>query len=913
MIGTLAFLVVSWSSTAFAGSVNAEPGGPYTLDAESAILLDGNGSSASGNCGILEYRWDLDNDGSYDTSYSTNSTTVFSAVGYDGLNLETVVLEVRAECSGDLKDDDDDTTVTIHNVDPVISGISASPSAEEGAVVPLGVSYTDVEGADTHAVIWSFGDGSSGSGDSTSHTWSDDGVYGITVTVVDDDGGSDSTSTTIAISNVDPVVDSLLGDSSGSEGETLSWSCGATDAGPDDTLAFSWQFGDGNSSTGTAASNVFVDDGSYTVTCTATDDDGGSGASSVAVLIANVSPTISASPGASVEEGVAYTVVPSFSDPGSVDIHTWSGSFPAGVSLDSLTGSLAWTPGYADIGTHAMSLTLTDDDGGTDTLSWSVEVLLVDLDGDGMSDAWEDEVGLDSSDASDVGADADADGRSAFEEFQAGTDPFSYDGPGIPALDSPDDEGELSDLQAVLSVLHASSPNGDTLLYSFELYEEAAMATLMATTSSVEEEADGTTPWALGGVLAENTWYWWRSSAADDWASGGWSDAWSFFYNTVNEAPAAPSTQFPFEGSVTSTVNPVLVLDEATDPDNDALTYVFVVLDADENEVATVTGVVGADGRVEWELDVELADGEQYCWYGYAVDDEGLESDTSELVCFVVDTEAGAPSAPEILFPEDRSSVNTTLVEIEIDNGVDPEGRETVHLFELDTDSAFASEDLISGTIPSGPNGGTTWEVVGLEDNADYFLRVLCSDGADFSDWAESEFSVHTGNQAPATPMLSGPDDGALFLDGDALEVANATDPDGDAVVYDFRVMDLLREQVQGGDDVQEDGSGTTSWIPGSLEEGTYLWTARSIDSWGMPSAWATERELEVSPDGGDDSGVGIPEDTGFDGEDELLDKDLALSPTGCGCASVSTGRLSNMLPVLCVLVVGFRRRGRLA
>src|SRR5262249_17523912 len=128
---------------------------------------------------------------------------------------------------------------------------------------------------------------------SASHQYLDDNptgtasdVYPITVAVTDDDTGAASAGTSVTVNNVAPVVDTITGPSSSPRvrGQTLTFSSRFTDVGSPDTHQVTWNLGDGTGDFGPtgavqgtviAAAHVFTASGTYTVTLTVQDDDGG--------------------------------------------------------------------------------------------------------------------------------------------------------------------------------------------------------------------------------------------------------------------------------------------------------------------------------------------------------------------------------------------------------------------------------------------------------------------------------------------------------------------------------------------------------------------------------------------------------------------------------------------------------------
>lgn len=193
----------------------SDPGGPYTVDEGSTIQLDGTLSNDPDGT-ITLFEWDLDGDGIFgETGLNavngdeTGSTPVFNATALDGLSVVSVELRVT---DNDGETNTASTTVTVENVNPVV-GINLSPISSEQGEGFLMVLLTDPPIADSYSGTIDWGDGTdlevleSVIGPrSADHFYAEDGVYTVTVTVTDDDGGVGQASAEITVIIDDPVV-----------------------------------------------------------------------------------------------------------------------------------------------------------------------------------------------------------------------------------------------------------------------------------------------------------------------------------------------------------------------------------------------------------------------------------------------------------------------------------------------------------------------------------------------------------------------------------------------------------------------------------------------------------------------------------------------------------------------------------
>ncbi|UCG68664.1 MAG: hypothetical protein JSV09_12790 [Thermoplasmata archaeon] len=179
--------------------INSEPtavlGGPYTAEEGTEITLDASGSwDPDGD--VLQYRWDFDGDGEWDTEYSDSPTAPYI---WDDQYTGTVTVEVYDGFVTSTAT----TTVEVLNADPSITDllITLDPTPV-GTSVDLSGTFTDPGILDTHTATIDWGDSttssgtvieSDGSGTVTAdHPYTTPGVYSITLTVEDLDGGSAS-------------------------------------------------------------------------------------------------------------------------------------------------------------------------------------------------------------------------------------------------------------------------------------------------------------------------------------------------------------------------------------------------------------------------------------------------------------------------------------------------------------------------------------------------------------------------------------------------------------------------------------------------------------------------------------------------------------------------------------------------
>lgn len=329
---------------------NAEPSAEFSVDVTDLLVaVDASGSSDPDG-EIVSYSWDF---GDGQSSADAVATHTYQEPGQYEVTLTVV-------------DDDGATNTATQEVSVVRPAENVAPEAKlvlqvnQLTITADGTTSTDSDG-EVVLYEWDFGDGESATGPTTSHVYSSDGTYVVTLTVTDDDGATSQASEQVVASSPPINLDPEAGFSTSLNGLTVALDA-AQSVDPDGSIVdYAWDLGDGRTASGSSLLHTYDAAGTYEVTLTVTDNGGLTSTATESVEVTGDVPE-GQPPTASFDmspSGLAVQFDASASsDPdGAVAAYQWD--FGDGQTGDGVTVGHS----YGESGEYEVILTVVDDTG----------------------------------------------------------------------------------------------------------------------------------------------------------------------------------------------------------------------------------------------------------------------------------------------------------------------------------------------------------------------------------------------------------------------------------------------------------------------------------------------------------------------------------------------------------------------
>jgi len=311
-------------------------------------------TSLSSDRSIVNWTWNFD-DGSY--SYTVNTNYSYSNNGTYNVTLTVTDNDGASDTSFKI--------INVSNVGPTADFTYLPVSPTTSDVVQFNDTSFDTDGIIVNW-SWDFGDGNNSFLQNPTHQYTNNTVYNVSLTIIDDDGVNGSIIKQLTIENTLPVANYSYQPPNPSTADIIQFNDSSFD--PDGFLvSWFWDFDDGNTSTQQHPTHQYADNGTYQVSLTVEDEEGGSNVTIIAITVSNIGPTASftyspLSP--TTANNIQFTDT-SIDNDGNIVNWTWYFGDGA-ISYDQHP-----IHRFNDNGTYNVTLTILDDDGANDS-SWSI-------------------------------------------------------------------------------------------------------------------------------------------------------------------------------------------------------------------------------------------------------------------------------------------------------------------------------------------------------------------------------------------------------------------------------------------------------------------------------------------------------------------------------------------------------------
>jgi PKD repeat protein len=334
-----------------------EEGTPVEFDA-STSLDDGT---------IVAYQWDF---GDGNTGTGVRRTHTFARSG-----TFNVTLTVRDDRNLQASTTQAVSVQSTSNPSASFTRSPASPAVGED-VFFNGSASTAAPGRRIVSHNWTFGDGSTGSGQLTTHAYGAVGSYTATLTVTDDIGKSGTASALVTVVEVTrPIAVFVFSPASPTVNVPVNFDATQSTAPSGRTItSYEWTFGDGTTGTGVLTTHAYSQPASYAVVLKVTDSSGVTGTSTRTVVVStgtNPTAEFTFSPDPGTAGSPMFFDASASSASGGATIVSYRWNFGDGTVV---TGGRTITHAFAAAGTYSVTLTVTDSAGLQGTVSKAVIV-----------------------------------------------------------------------------------------------------------------------------------------------------------------------------------------------------------------------------------------------------------------------------------------------------------------------------------------------------------------------------------------------------------------------------------------------------------------------------------------------------------------------------------------------------------
>ncbi|MDZ5812016.1 PKD domain-containing protein, partial [Halorubrum sp. AD140] len=336
---------------------------PSNVTVGSDVTVSAPGDWTAGD-EVVAYEWDLDDDGEYEReTAAANATTAYDDAGERNVTLRLTDAFGASATS--------QTTVRANA--PPTAAIEADEPGLTGESIALDAGDSEDTDGEVDAYEWDLDDDGAveETGSTAAVDFDDDGTYPISLTVTDDQGATDTVETNVTVENRRPTAAATVNDSEPTAGEPVTFDAGESSDPDGEVDAHEWDLdGDGEfERTDADPTAVFEEPGERTVAVRVTDDDGATNETTVTVDVnAPPSAAIDAESPVLTDEETTLSAADSDDPDGEIVAYDWA------IGGASDADGVEANRSFDDDGTYEVVLTVTDDQGATDTAATNVTV-----------------------------------------------------------------------------------------------------------------------------------------------------------------------------------------------------------------------------------------------------------------------------------------------------------------------------------------------------------------------------------------------------------------------------------------------------------------------------------------------------------------------------------------------------------